>query len=201
MNAIFALAAVAGLSATTAPAFAAADDVTQTGASRGIYDSMELGFKLCSTHIIRQGHLATEHSQMLAEMGVSLVERVPAFVHANGDPLFLPSPIYAKLETRGADVYIATSPGNFACRVIVAETRDALAARIRFVDALRETPSWNYDQRRSRTFGGQMREELTAAGGRLITIVNGPNTVAHGGKGVQAFITVAVLPPNAPADH
>ncbi|ALE16959.1 hypothetical protein AMC99_01668 [Altererythrobacter epoxidivorans] len=81
------------------------------------------------------------------------------------------------------------------------DTADALKPRIQFVDALRRTSTWTYDQRRSGTFAGQIREELTAADGRLVAIMNGPNFIANDGKGVQAFLTVAAIPPSAPSGH
>lgn len=167
----------------------------ETQPTRGIYEGMELGFKLCSTHIIGKGHLASEHAEMLKGMGVQLVEAIPQDIALSTGPLFLPVPIFAQIDTAGANLYIVTSPGNIACRVIVADTTDALRNRVRFVDALRQTSTWTYDERRSRTVNGEMREELTAAGGRLVAIMNGPNTVSDNGRGLQASLTVAVIPP------
>ncbi|QFT78386.1 hypothetical protein [Erythrobacter sp. THAF29] len=167
----------------------------ETQSTRGIYEGIELGFKLCSTHIIGEGHLASEHADMLKGMGVELVEKIPQDIALSTGPLFQPDPIFAKIETVGANLYIVTSPDNIACRVIVADTSDALRNRVRFVDALRQTSTWTYDKRRSRTLNGEMREELTAAGGKLVAIMNGPNTVRDGGRGVQAALTVAAIPP------
>lgn len=178
---------------------AAFDEAAEPPPGRGIYESIELGFKLCSKQIIGQGHLAPEHAEMLKDMGVSLAEDVPVEVAQNSGPLFLKDPIYAQIDTDGAGVFIVTAKGHIACRVVVTDTTDALKPRIQFVDALRRTSTWTYDQRRSGTFAGQMREELTAADGRLVAIMNGPNFIANDGKGVQAFLTVAVMPPSAPA--
>lgn len=178
---------------------AAFDEAAEPPPGRGIYESIELGFKLCSKQIIGQGHLAPEHAEMLKDMGVSLAEDVPVDVAQNSGPLFLKDPIYAQIDTDGAGVFIVTAKGHIACRVVVTDTTDALKPRIQFVDALRRTSTWTYDQRRSGTFAGQMREELTAADGRLVAIMNGPNFIANDGKGVQAFLTVAVMPPSAPA--
>lgn len=166
-------------------------------ASRSIYQSLELGFKLCSNHILRRGHLSSEHTAMLDGMGVTLVATVPEHISLNTGPLFASDRIFAEIATAEAQVYISTARDTIACRLIVADTANALKARIEFVDALRTTSSWTYDTRRSGMQGGMMREELTAAGGRLVAIMNGPNTVIDDGAGIQAFLTVAIIPPTA----
>lgn len=180
-----------------APAMAQEAAAPIEPASRSIYQSLELGFKLCSNHILRRGHLASEHAQMLDGMGVTLVDTVPENISLNTGPLFAQDRIFAEVASAEGQVYISTARDTIACRVIVADTANALQPRIEFVDALRNTPSWTYDTRRSGMQGGMMREELTAAGGRLVAIMNGPNTVIDDGKGIQAFLTVAVIPPTA----
>ena len=178
-----------------APAMAQEASAPVDPASRSIYQSLELGFKLCSNHILRRGHLSSDHTQMLDGMGVTLVDTVPENIALNTGPLFAQDPIFAKVSSAEGQVYISTARETIACRVIVADTADALQPRIEFVDALRKTSSWTYDTRRSGMQGGMMREELTAAGGRLVAIMNGPNTVIDDSKGIQAFLTVAVIPP------
>ena len=201
MKLVSLLAIVAATTLCMTSHASASDGVSAPPPKRSIYESIELGFKLCSKQIIGQGHLAPEHAAMLEDMGVSLLEEVPADVAQNTGPLFLKDPIYAQINTDAAGVFIVTSRGHIACRVVVTDTADALKPRIQFVDALRRTSTWTYDQRRSGTFAGQMREELTAADGRLVAIMNGPNVIANDGKGVQAFLTVAAIPPSAPSGH
>lgn len=201
MKLVTVLAIVAATTLCRTNQASASDETNAPPADRSIYESIELGFKLCSKQIIGQGHLAPEHAAMLKDMGVSLVRNVPANVTQNTGPLFLKDPIYAQIDADGAGVFIVTSKGHIACRVVVTDTADALKPRIQFVDALRRTSTWTYDQRRSGTFAGQMREELTAADGRLVAIMNGPNVIANDGKGVQAFLTVAAIPPTAMADQ
>ena len=39
-----------------------------------------------------------------------------------------------------------------------------------------------------------MKDELVIKSGHMITIVNGPQTVRDEGRGIQVFVTVALIP-------
>jgi hypothetical protein len=164
-----------------------------------VAERLELGFKLCARHVVRQGILAPEHSEELASLDVRLLDDVPEDVRENTGPLFPQNRIFAKIGQDGANVYVSTAVNSTACRVIVADTDDGLRGRIQFVDALRQTSAWTYDQRRSGTSGGMMKDELLLANGSMIAIMNGPNTIANNGRGIQSFLTVALLPPRGPS--
>lgn len=155
----------------------------------------ELGFKLCARHIIRQSSLNPQNSAELQSLGVKLVRDIPADVAANGDHLFGPDRVFARIGTDGPLVHVATSTDAGVCRVIVSDTNDVLRGRIKFVDDLRATSSWTYDERRSGVVNGIMKDELVIKSGLMIVIMNGPNTVVNDGKGIQAVLTVALLPP------
>ena len=81
-----------------------------------------------------------------------------------------------------------------ACRVIVADTADGLRGRVKFIDDLRQTTAWTYDQRRSGTVDGMMKDELVLASGLMIAIMNGPNHIANDGARTVVFY-LALLPP------
>ena len=78
-------------------------------ASRSIYQSLELGFKLCSNHILRRGHLSSKHTQMLDGMGVTLVDTVPENISLNTGPLFAQDRIFAEVASAEGQVYISTA--------------------------------------------------------------------------------------------
>lgn len=160
-----------------------------------VADRLELGFKLCARHVVRAGILAPEHSEELASLDVQLLDNVPDDIRANTGPLFTQDRIFAKIGQDGANVYVSTAEHSSACRVIVADTNDGLRGRVKFIDDLRRTSAWTYDQRRSGTFDGMMREELILSNGLMIAIMNGPNHIANDGRGIQSFLTVALLPP------
>lgn len=159
-----------------------------------VADRLELGFKLCARHVVQQGILAPEHKAELAGLGVTLVPDVADYIKANTGPLFVSGRIFAKVGTDSPLVYVSTAANATACRVIVSDTDDALRGRVAFVDNLRRTGVWTYDQRRSGTANGMMKDELLIKSGRMIAIMNGPNTVVNDGRGIQAFLTVALLP-------
>ena len=159
---------------------------------------IELGFKLCAQHILRDGILSIAHSDQLAELGVRMVESVPQDVRDNSAPLFPANPLYAKIGDSGSSVFIVTAVDSTACRVVVSDTDAALNARIDFVDRLRATSSWVYDTRRSGTASGYMKDELVIKSGHMITIVNGPQLVRDEGRGIQVFVTVALIPKASP---
>jgi hypothetical protein len=160
-----------------------------------IYQSLETGFKLCSKHVIRQGHLAEEHSELLEGMNVRLVDEVPENIRMSSGPLFTKDRIFAEVETDGASVFVLSTVNSTACRVVLADTTDGLRNRIKLIDNLRKTSAWTYDSKRSGIQNGMMRDELTTASGRMVAIMNGPNTIANGGQGIQAILTIALLPP------
>ena len=160
-----------------------------------VAERLELGLKLCARHVVRQGILSPEHSEELAALDVRLLDDVPEDIRANTGPLFTQDRVFAKIGQDGANVYVSTAVNSTACRVIVADTADGLRGRVKFVDALRQTTAWTYDQRRSGTVDGMMKDELVLASGLMIAIMNGPNHIANDGVGVQSFLTVALLPP------
>ncbi|MEO0463717.1 MAG: hypothetical protein AAF127_11340 [Pseudomonadota bacterium] len=177
-----------------APTLAQQPNVDQPS-SRSITDGFELGFKLCFAHIARRGHLAEEHNEMLLGMGVELAKDVPQKIRESSGPLFKEDRIFAKMRAAGGKMYILSAKNSTACRVVLADTIDGLRHRVAFVDRLRETSAWTYDKRRSGTRNGLMRDELTSASGRAVTIMNGPNYIFNQGNGVQAILTIALLPP------
>ena len=160
-----------------------------------VADRLELGFKLCARHVVRQGILSAEQSEELGSLDVRLLDDVPEEIRANTGPLFTQDRIFAKIGRDGANVYVSTARNSTACRVIVADTEDGLRGRMKFIDALRRTSAWTYDERRSGTFDGMMKDELLLASGSMIAIMNGPNHIANDGRGIQSFLTVALLPP------
>ena len=155
---------------------------------------IELGFKLCAKHIVRDGILSVAHKDQLAELGVQMVKTVPQDVRDNSAPLFPDNPLFAKIGASGSTVFIITAVDSIACRVVISDTDAALNARIDFVDRLRATSSWTYDTRRSGTANGYMKDELVIKSGHMITIVNGPQMVRDEGRGIQVFVTVALIP-------
>ena len=160
-----------------------------------VAERLELGFKLCARHIIRLGILSPDHSEELAALDVRLIEDMPEDIRANTGPLFTQDRVFAKIGQDGANVYVSTALNSTACRVIVADTADGLRGRLKFIDNLRQTTAWTYDQRRSGTSNGMMKDELVMANGLMIAIMNGPNHISNDGVGVQSFLTVALLPP------
>ena len=160
-----------------------------------VAERLELGFRLCARHVVRQGILAPDHSEELAALDVRLLDNVPEDIRANTGPLFTQGQVFAKIGQTGANVYISTAVNSTACRVIVADTTDGLRGRVKFIDDLRQTSAWTYDHRRSGTVEGMMKDELLLANGLMIAIMNGPNYIANDGVGVQSFLTVALLPP------
>lgn len=159
---------------------------------------IELGFKLCAKHIVRDGILSVAHKDQLAELGVQMVETVPQDVRDNSAPLFPANPLFAKIGTSGSTAFIVTAVDSTACRVVISDTDAALNARIDFVDRLRATSSWTYDTRRSGTANGYMKDELVIKSGHMITIVNGPQMVRDEGRGIQVFVTVGLIPKATP---
>ena len=189
--------ALAAFAMAATPALADEETVPSKLASPGIYERIELGFKLCANHVLQRGHLAKQHTEFLAGMNVELVDTVPDDVLQSSAPVFPRDRVYARLNGENADVHIITAKGHYACRVIISETDDAIRHRINFVDALRKTSAWTYDERRSGMRGQMLWEELTTANGQMVAIMNGPNTVLDGGKGVQGLLTVGLIPPTA----
>ncbi|MXP14594.1 hypothetical protein GRI44_07505 [Altererythrobacter confluentis] len=163
-----------------------------------VSDRLELGFKLCAQHVIQQGILTPDHLEELESLDVQLVDDVADEIKANTGPLFTSDRIFAKIGRDDANVYISTAKNSSACRVITADTQDGLRGRVKFVNDLRRTTSWEYDERRSGTFNGMMKEELLLRNGLMIAIMNGPNHIANEGVGVQSSLTVALLPPKGP---
>ncbi|MFY8075117.1 MAG: hypothetical protein ACOVNK_05480 [Sphingorhabdus lacus] len=159
---------------------------------------IELGFKLCAKHVLRDGILSVAHKNQLAELDVQMVETVPQDVRDNSAPLFPDNPLFAKIGTDGSTVFIVTAMDSTACRVVVSDTQAALNARVDFVDRLRATSSWMYDTRRSGTANGYMKDELVIKSGHMITIVNGPQMVRDEGRGIQVFVTVGLIPKAIP---
>ena len=159
---------------------------------------IELGFKLCAKHVLRDGILSVAHKNQLAELGVQMVETVPQDVRDNSAPLLPDNPLFAKIGTDGSTVFIITAMDSTACRVVVSDTQAALNARVDFVDRLRATSSWIYDTRRSGKANGYMKDELVIKSGHMITIVNGPQMVRDEGRGIQVFVTVGLIPKATP---
>ena len=159
-----------------------------------VADRLELGFKLCTRHVVRQGILSSEHLEQLNALGVRLVDSVDDEIKENTGPLFSSNRIFAKIGEGHANVYVSTAQNSPVCRVIVADTQDGLRGRIKFVDDLRRTSSWEYDTRRSGTVDGIMKDELKLRNGLMVAIMNGPNHIANDGAGIQSFLTVALLP-------
>ena len=159
---------------------------------------IELGFKLCAKHIVREGILSVQHNAELKELGVMMTDAVPQDVRANSGPLFPTKPLFAKIGETGSNVHIVTAAGSTACRVVVSDTQAALKGRIDFVDRLRATSSWVYDTRRSGTSNGLMKDELVIKSGYMITIVNGPQYIRDNGNGIQVFVTVGLIPKATP---
>lgn len=159
-----------------------------------ISQRVELGFKLCAKHILRQGILSPQDDVALKELGARIIDTVPQDVRDNSGGLFPENPVFARIGERGSNVYIVTAVNATACRVVVSDTQDALQARLDFVDRLRATSSWIYDAKRSGTANGYMKDELVIKSGYMITIVNGPQSVRDDGKGIQVFVTVGLIP-------
>lgn len=159
---------------------------------------IELGFKLCAKHVLRDGILSADHNDQLAELGARMVEGVPQDVRDNSAPLFPKNPLFAKIGDGGSTVFVVTAVNSTACRVVVSDTDAALNARLEFVDRLRATSSWVYDTRRSGTANGYMKDELVIKSGHMITIVNGPQMTRDEGRGIQVFVTVALIPKSTP---
>ena len=162
--------------------------------AKEVSDRIELGFKLCAKHVVREGILSVEHQDELKQLGARMIDTVPQDVRENSGPLFASNPIFAKIGETGSNVYITTAPNSFACRIAVSDSQAVLKARIDFVDRLRATSSWTYDTKRSGTSNGYMKDELVINSGHMITIVNGPQYIRDNGNGIQVFITVALIP-------
>lgn len=163
-----------------------------------VSERIELGFKLCAKHILRDGILSVAYQDQLTELGVRMVESVPQDVRDNSAPLFPTDPLFAKIGESGSSVFVVTAVDSIACRIVVSNTEAALSARVDFVDRLRATSSWVYDTRRSGTANGYMKDELVIKSGHMITIVNGPQMVRDEGRGIQVFVTVALIPKATP---
>lgn len=181
-----------------APAIAAEAPPSFKDQVAEVSSRIELGFKLCARHILRDGILSLAYSNQLAELGVRMIETVPQDVRDNSAPLFPANPLFAKIGDSGSAVFIVTAVDSTACRVVVSNTNAALNARIDFVDRLRATSSWVYDPRRSGTANGYMKDELVIKSGYMITIVNGPQIIRDEGRGIQVFVTVALIPKATP---
>lgn len=162
--------------------------------AKEVSDRIELGFKLCAKHILRDGILSLQHQGELKKLGAAMIDGVPQDVRDNSAPLFPANPLFAKIGETGSNVFIVTAVNSTACRVVVSDTQAALKARIDFVDRLRATSSWVYDTRRSGTSNGYMKDELVIKSGHMITIVNGPQYIRDEGKGIQVFVTVGLIP-------
>ncbi len=161
-------------------------------------DRIELGFKLCAKHILRDGILAVQHKDALKQLGARMIDAVPQDVRDNSIGLFPTYPVFAKIGETGSNVYIVTAVNATACRIIVSDSRAALNARTDFVDRLRATSVWIYDPKRSGTANGLMKDELVIKSGYMITIVNGPQFVRDNGNGIQVFVTVGLIPKVGP---
>ena len=181
-----------------APALAAEAPTNFKDQVAEVSGRIELGFKLCAKHVLRDGILSVAHKNQLAELGVQMVETVPQDVRDNSAPLFPDNPLFAKIGTDGSTVFIITAMDSTACRVVVSDTQAALNARVDFVDRLRATSSWIYDTRRSGKANGYMKDELVIKSGHMITIVNGPQMVRDEGRGIQVFVTVGLIPKATP---
>ena len=177
-----------------ASAIASEKPPSYTEQAKEVSDRIELGFKLCAQHILRDGILAVQHQDELNQLGARMVDSVPQDVRDNSIGLFPSDPVFAKIAESGSNVYIVTAVNSIACRIVVSDTQAALKARIDFVDRLRATSSWIYDTKRSGTANGYMKDELVIKSGYMITIVNGPQYIRDNGKGVQVFVTVALIP-------
>jgi hypothetical protein len=162
--------------------------------AKEVSDRIELGFKLCAKHVVREGILSREHQDALKQLGARVIDAVPQDIRDNSGPLFPANPVFARIGETGSNVFIVTATNSTACRVVVSDTQAALKARMDFVDRLRATSSWTYDTRRSGTANGCMKDELVINSGYMITIVNGPQYIRDEGKGIQVFVTVGLIP-------
>ena len=177
-----------------ASAIASEKPPSYTEQAKEVSDRIELGFKLCAQHILRDGILAVQHQDELKQLGARIIDKVPEDVRENSLGLFQNNPIFARIGETGSNVYIVTAVDSIACRIVVSDSQAVLKARIDFVDRLRATSSWIYDKQRSGTANGLMKDELVIKSGYMITIVNGPQYIRDNGKGVQVFVTVALIP-------
>ena len=166
-------------------------------ASRGVYENIELGFKLCTNHILQRGHLAPADDAMLRLLDVKLLTEVPVEIDAMSNRVFPVNRVFALLGGNEGNVYVTTAKDRLLCQVIVADSLDALAGRARFVESLQKISVWTYHAEHSGVVDGIRRDELSIAGGRLVTLIQGPEAVLNEGRGVQATVTVAIVPPTS----
>ena len=163
----------------------------------GITDSVEKGFRACIQQVGNRKFLSTANEVGLAAGGVALSDAASPDVRAVAAQLFTEGPVFGEVVGAPKPVWVVGSATVPACKVTLANTSQAGAARAEFDRRLREAGKWTADQAQSWTRNGVTRQAYVqpaaASGARLLVFVDGPTEPANGGEGIQAIVTVGIM--------
>ena len=148
----------------------------------------------------RGDYLTAKNRPELDAQGISLAAP-PTEVSAMATRLFGNEGIYASVAIPSGAMWIAASATVPACKVTLADTDLALSGRYDWTTTLRSSKAWRFDPARSGQTGGIMRDFFVLnpdrPGAHMVMFVDGPNTIANDGKGIQMIMTVALEPAKA----
>jgi hypothetical protein len=176
-----------------ASAQAAAPPVASVG--QALADKLEVALRTCALQLTRRDFLDAKNRAELSEQGITLAPPPPA-VQAMASRLFGDKGIYASVTAPQGQLWIAASATVPACKTTLADTELALTGRYNLVTKLRSTTAWRFDANRSGNQGPVVRDFFVLnpdrTGPHMIAFLDGPNSIANQGKGIQLIMTVAV---------
>ena len=140
-------------------------------------DRVEVAFRACTFQIAAQDYLTDKHSGELRTAGILLGGSPPEGVSVVAAKAFGPAPIYASVTAPSGALWIAASSAVAECKVFVADTATAFAARKLWAAKLRRTSPWGYDQDASGLRGTVLHQAFVLnperPGAHMVVLIDG----------------------------
>lgn len=166
-----------------------------------VTEAMEKGFRACASQVADRRHLSAINGAELEKAGLKLGDTPDEEVATVASSIFGENPIYARVENEDGDVWVIGSATIPACKVTVANTKDAYVARQELDRRFTASDTWSADGGQSFEKGGVDRRAYvlnkTESGPHMVTFVDGPTELVNDGRGIQSIITVGIMKPGA----
>ena len=172
-----------------------------TASEYAVAEAMQKGFTACALQVTDRKHLAAGNQAALKKAGLTLSDAPPEEVKTVAMQLFKDGSTYAQVASFPAAVWVIGSPTLPACKVTVANTKDAPGARAELDRRFRGAKAWSHDPAASWTRNGLVRQAYILnkdrPGPHMRMLVDGPAAAADEGKGIQTIMTIGFVKPEA----